>query len=151
MQALFQPSLNNSAVSIKEDPPARYHLKTGVVIAIAIGCASVFLICAIAAFILLRRKRALSMEDGARGYKASELIGSDAAAEMSSDGQRAELSDESLAELSDKVHIVEMAASDCSLPEMDTKPTTEVIVKERYVAELAAPDYAPAKKETLEK
>lgn len=91
--------------------------------------------------------------DDSRGYKVSELGGSDAAMEMSTNAHVAELSDEQLAELSCKDQVAEMDSKERAV-EMDSKEhiiekessrySSVVIVKERFLAELAAPDFAPA-------
>lgn len=94
------------------------------------------LLCGVVAFVLLRRKRWTAEEEeaaqGSQGYKASELTGSDTAAEMSSDGARAELSG--------KGQILEMD-SETLLAEMECpKRASTVLVSERFVAELPAPE-----------
>lgn len=95
----------------------------------------------VVAFVLLHRKRWTPEEEaeqGSQGYKASELTGSDTAAEMSSDGP--------VAELSGKSHILEMESKD-TVAEMECpKRASAILVSERYVAELPAPNLEPDEK-----
>ena len=91
--------------------------------------------------------------DNSRDYKVSELGGSDAAMEMSTNAHVAELSDEQVAELyckdqvtemDSKERAVEMDSKGCIVGKESSRYSSVVIVKERFLAELAAPDFAPA-------